>query len=85
MDEAATLLFDTGFRKPICRLSMTDKCALKSALVDFHCLLKVKAAMDKYMEGLDELGILEMLKEHLGAMRPLFVSPSEHLISSGLL
>ena len=56
---------------------MTDKCALKSALVDYYCLLKVKAAMDQYMEGLDELGILEMLKEHPGVMRPLFVSPSE--------
>ena len=43
MDEAAELLLSTGFRKPICSLAMEDKECLRSVLLDYHCLLKVKA------------------------------------------
>lgn len=74
MDEAIALLLETGFRKPICRLSLCDKDAVRSARLDYHCLVKVKASMDEYMEGLDELGVLEIIKKHPEAIQSLFVS-----------
>ena len=45
-EEAADQLHQGGYRKPLCRLDLNDKNTLKSALVDSHCLLKVKVAMD---------------------------------------
>ena len=64
MDEAAELLLSTGFRKPICSLAMEDKECLRLVLLDYHCLLKVKAEMDQFAEGLKSLGVLDMMKRH---------------------
>ena len=56
MDEAATMLADIGYRKPVTKLTVTDIEALKCALVDHHCMLKVKAYIDQFIEGLEVLG-----------------------------
>ena len=37
---------------------MSDKSALRSTLLDYHCMVKVKAQMDQFAEGLDELGVM---------------------------
>ena len=50
MNEAAELLLSTGFQKPICSLAMEDKECLRSVLLDYHCLLKVKAEMDQFAD-----------------------------------
>ena len=44
-------------------------------------MLKVKACMDQYMEGLNELGILDMIKKHPEATKPLFVFEKQVLTS----
>lgn len=64
MDEAAELLLSTGFRKPLCSLAMEDKECLRLVLLDYHCLLKVKAEMDQFAEGLKSLGVLYMMICH---------------------
>ena len=74
MDEGASLLEETGYRKPICRLTMHDKDSVCSALVDYHCMLKTKAAMDQFAEGLQELHIIDIIKQNPGALKPLFVA-----------
>ncbi len=84
IDEAASLLHETGFRKPTCRLSMSDKSRLRSALVDYHCMLKVKAAMDQFAEGLQELGVLQLIKQYPELMKPLFV-PNLKVLTAGML
>ena len=50
IDEAAELILSTGFRKPLCSLALEDKASLKSILLDYHCMLKVKAEMDQFAE-----------------------------------
>ena len=84
MDEATSLLLETGFSKPICELTLSDKSLLRSSLLDYHCMLKVKACMKQYMEGLNELGILDMIKKHPEAMKPLFVFEKQ-VLTSGIL
>ena len=81
MDEATSLLLETGFSKPIRELTLSDKSLLRSSLLDYHCMLKVKA---QYMEGLNELGILDMIKKHPEAMKPLFVFEKQ-VLTSGIL
>lgn len=41
IDEASELLLATGFRKPISQLCLSYRTFVTSALVDYHCMLKV--------------------------------------------
>ena len=63
VDEASELLLDTGFRKAICSLAMGDKPMLKSSLIDFHCLMKVKTEMDQFIDGLFSLGVVDAIRK----------------------
>ena len=74
MDEACSLLLETGYRKPICHLKLSDKDSLRSCLLDYHCMLKVKGAMDQYMDGLEELHVLEILKQYPDILKSVFVN-----------
>ena len=46
IDEASELLLASGFSKAILCLTMSDKDHIRSSLIDYHCMLKVKAALD---------------------------------------
>ena len=46
------LLVQTGFRRAVVSLTLDDVQKVSSALIDFHCMLKVKAAMDQFKNGL---------------------------------
>ena len=56
IEEAADVLLITGYNTAICDLRVDDKVSLKAALIDHHCLLKVKVEMD---DGLADCGVLE--------------------------
>ena len=74
IDEAADLLSQTGYRIAITRLTMGDKMGVKSALIDYHYMVKVKAATDQYKDGLNELGVLSMVQENPSVWKVLFTS-----------
>ena len=74
VDEASELLFATGFRKAVCSLGVANKPILKSNLIDFHCLMIVKAEMDQFADGLSSLGILHAIRKQSDVMKPLFVA-----------
>ena len=82
IDEAASFLLETGFKKPISLLGMKDK-ALHASLVDFHCLIKAKAAVHQFSEGLASLNVLGMLQQYPEVMKPLFMY-EEHALTSGV-
>ena len=84
MDESAELLLSTEFRKPLCRLAIEDKECLRLVLLDYHCLLKVKAEMDQFVEGLKSLGVLEMVKCHPDLFAPLFVEDGFPPLTPGI-
>jgi len=80
MDEASELLMGMGFRKPISKLKMDDKAMIKNNLIDYYCLLKVKAEMDQFAEGLQDLGLLDMMRRQPALFKNLFVaSTAAHL------
>lgn len=79
IDEVTDLLLQTGYRKPIPLLALTDKREVITALVDYHMMLKVKCAMDQYMSGLEALGLLGRIQDNPSAWKPLFTKPSERL------
>ena len=59
-----SLLLETGYNKPLAALAMGDKQVIMSAMADYHCVLKVKAATDQFAEGIDRTGVLKYIKSH---------------------
>ena len=82
MDEAAEMLMGMGCKKPISKLKIDDK-SIKSSLIDYYCLLKVKAEMDQFAEGLKDLGLLEMMQHHLSLFKSLFIAPTSTHLTPG--
>ena len=83
MCEEAAELHQRWYRKPLCRLYPKDKSTLKSALVDYHCMLKVKAVMDQFCEGLQEVGVLQLVRVHPNIFKPLFVADTSRALIPG--
>ena len=60
----------------------TDRQRLQEMILSYHCLLKVKAEMDQFWEGLSSLGVLQALTQNPSLMRNLFLS-SSHKLTAG--
>lgn len=77
-----SLLLETGFCKPLSLLCMEDQSSIVSSITEYHCLIKVKAAMDDFMEGLASGGVLECIKRFSLMLRPL-LCPEHSNITAG--
>ena len=65
-------LVETGYGKPLNSLSLNDKPDIMSILTDYHCMLKSKAAVDQFAEGLECTGVLHYIRHHADLMKSLF-------------
>ena len=81
--ENETLLIETGYHKPLALLSIEDRDDIISAVTDYYCQIKAKAATDQFMEGLDA-GVLQCIKKYPDKMKPLFC-PEPFDLSAGKL
>ena len=79
IDEAADLLLETGFKKPLTQLELSDKQRVQSLLLNYHCILKVKGEMDQFREGLESLGVMKALSRNASLLKLFFVSPRKTL------
>ena len=79
MDEALDLLLTTGFRKPISRLTISDRFNLIAALLDYHLMAKAKAEMDQFCEGLNTLGFLKAMRATPSIFEPYFTQIETNL------
>ena len=75
-------LADTGYLKPVRNLTMEDKAEIANTLIDFHCTLKVKAAMDQFLDGVEAVGLRVYLRSHPEIIKPLFTY-TEHTLTAG--
>ena len=64
-----SLLLETGFVQPPQCLEIGDKESVISAIKQYHCLVKVKAEIDQFCAGLDQLDIVKCIREHKEEMR----------------
>ena len=53
---------------------MEDKLTLSNMLLNYHCMVKVKAAMDQFLDGLQYLGLLDSIREDPATWRIFFVA-----------
>ena len=79
VDKISELILETGYRKPFCRLIMAHRSELIAAMVDYHCMIKVKAAMDQYIEGLQSLKVLDLVRKFPSFSRPFFVAKNKRI------
>ena len=73
IDEAQAMLLEAGFTKAFSRLRLADKSNVCSILVNYHCMTKVKAAMDQYVEGLQSLDVLDEVRKDPEKWKVFFV------------
>lgn len=71
-DENQNLLFATGYRKPLLQLTLDDVPSIVEILLDFYLLVKVKASMDQYVEGLKTAHFLDDLRKDPVLWKPYF-------------
>ena len=82
IDEVSALLLETGYRKPVSSLSLQDIPTLRAAIVDYHCLLKAKAAMDQFADSLQVLKVLDLIRKYPELAKPFFVSQGKRITAS---
>ena len=76
---ASTLLNECGFQMPI---NIDKKMEIESALLDYHLMMKVKMAMDQFIEGLEVLDVLRSIRQHPSIFKDFFLY-SEQPINAG--
>ena len=82
MDDTLLLLYDTGFTKSINDLTISDQPSIVQSLVDYHLMIKVKAQMDQFKDGLKALGFLSMLTSKPSEWERYFIVP-ERKVTAG--
>ena len=71
-------IMETGYGKGLSCVKLSDREELCSVLIHYHCLLKSKAAMHQFMEGIYEGGITRDLFQKPG-MKQMFIHQEVHL------
>ena len=69
-EDNSALLFETGYHKPLSQLEIDDVEGLRAALTNYHCIIKVKAAMHQFLEGLQMGGVAEYTRTHPQLLKP---------------
>ena len=70
--ENTNLFLETGYRKAISHLDISEKSDLLSVIIDYHCMLKAKAANDQFLQGLQVTGVLDCVRKFPDIMKSLF-------------
>ena len=79
MDEAASLLQETGFSRPVCSLNVGDKASLSALIINYHYMIKPKAAVDQFIKGLDTLRVSTLARDYPDLVKPYFTDMSDPL------
>ena len=65
--ESEGILLETGYSKPLTLIQLNDsKCIVSSlmSLIDYRCVIKVKAAVDQFLDGLRAPGVADYVCKH---------------------
>ena len=85
VDEISALLMETGYRKPVTYLTLCDRPGLRATLMDYHCMLKAKAAMDQLAEGLQTIKVWDLIQKFPLLTKPFFVSDGKKITAREMI
>lgn len=80
-EEMSSVLFDTGFRKPISAITVLDKRNLSSSIKLYYTILRGLPELEQFMEGLGDI-TGGMIANSPALMKPLFVHQPSSLSKS---
>ena len=83
MDEGEAILNETGYRKPLALLKLDDRTSIIAVLLDYYLMIKVKAEMDQFKDGLEMLGFLKAFQANPKLWEPYLMNVKTPL-SSGI-
>ncbi len=63
-------------------LTVSDKGEIAETLINFHCIMKVKAGMDQFLSSLNAVGLLNYLYSRPEVMKPL-ITHTQITLTSG--
>ena len=67
-------MLETGYIKPITATTRADPNVISDVLKRYHYVIKVKADIDQFLDGLKLLKINKYISRHLEIMKVLFVT-----------
>ena len=67
-----SIILETGFRKPLSLLVLEDKSRIQE-VIKAHVILRVKAELDQFCQGLVTCGIHDAMQNHPTLMAPCFL------------
>ena len=77
-------LIQCGITKPLIQLKIEDVPNLVHSIALHATVLKVKAAIDQFMDGLREACLLPSIQKYPHVLRDLFVKSSTDCLDSGM-
>ena len=83
--EEVDIVIEAGFSKIITKLTMADKDELVHIVALHHTILKCKAELDDMLNGLESLGVAEMLRLYPNLLQPYFTAAGTQVLTAGIL
>ncbi len=80
-----TILCDCGFTKPVVTLDLVDRITLIQTIALNHVLLRSKAELDSFCDGLKALGVLEAMRQDPVLLQGFFTQSGVPELTAGLL
>ena len=77
-----SILLETGCHMVLSSLKISDKANLLSLMIDYHCIIKPKAAIDQFVEGLSCSGAMHYVEHYPDIMKLLFCQVKSPLTAS---
>ena len=81
--DACDVLVDCGFTKPIAQLTVQDIPQLVNSTALHVTILRVKAEIDQFMDGINDAGTLHAIQKYPGFFRPMFVASQANNVTVG--
>ena len=69
-----SLVTETGYRKPLTQITPADKEELCQVLKDYYVLIKILPEINQFGDGLNVLGMLEMMRKHPQLLKVYFTN-----------
>lgn len=81
-EENQSILLEAGCHMVLSSLKLSDKANLLSIMIDYHCIIKPKAAIDQFVEGLSSTGVMHYVQHYPNIMKALFCQAKSSLTAS---
>jgi len=74
---------ETGYRKVLSKVTLTNKAELSKILCDYYTLIKILPETNQFGEGLNTVGVLSMIRKYPGLMKQFFTDCEYRPVNKG--